>query len=234
MGKRANRRREDKSRRLSPASKPLEPRNPLQAEILEALNTEDQIFITGAAGTGKTYLATAYSANELAAKNYHHLLLIRPAVEAGEQLGFLPGDMGEKMDPYLRPFFDILNERMSKRGVEDAMKDGRIEIAPIGFQRGRTYDNSIILVDEAQNATYAQLKMLLTRVGEDSKVIVTGDHTQTDIGNRSGLKAYADMARAGGIPVFEFGPEHVVRSKICAFWTEATAKWEKIHGSQSA
>lgn len=232
MGKRSTRRREDKTKRLSPASVKLEPRNDLQAEILEALEKENQVFITGAAGTGKTYISTAWAANQLAAKNYHRLLLVRPTVEAGESYGFLPGDIDEKIGPHLRPFLDILAERMSKKGLEDALRDGRIEMTPIGFQRGSTYNNSIVLIDEAQNATYAQLKLLLTRIGEHSKVIVTGDHTQSDIGKRSGLWIFKKLAAERGVPVFEFGPEHVVRSEICAFWTEATLAWES--GCESA
>jgi phosphate starvation-inducible PhoH-like protein len=226
MGKRAVRRQPEKSRRLSPASIPLVPRNELQASILHSLQNEDQVFVIGAAGTGKTYLATSYAAIELGARNFDRIILVRPAVAAGEEHGFLPGDIKEKMDPWVRPFIDVLEERMSKTGAQQALQDGRIEICPIAYMRGRSIDNALILVDEAQNCTYEQLKMILTRAGENSKVFVFGDHTQSDLGHKSGLPAFAEMAEDGGVSVFRFGPEHVVRSKICQFWTEQTTVWE--------
>lgn len=227
MGKRSTRRRDEKTKRLSPASRPIVPRNQRQEEALSAVTENEQAFLLGAAGAGKTYIPTAYAANELATGNIQKIVLVRPAKTAGEDHGFIPGTLDEKLEPWLIPFMDVLEERMSKSGVIRAREEGKIEFAPISHMRGRTLNNAIILVDEAQNCTYDQLKLLLTRMGENSRVFVMGDHTQTDLGNKSGLPAFVKMAEgSGSVPVVRFGSKDVVRSAICQFWTEQTEKWE--------
>jgi phosphate starvation-inducible protein PhoH and related proteins len=164
-------------------------RTPAQSAYLEALKRNDLVFATGPAGTGKTYLAVAFAAACLEAGRCDRLILSRPAVEAGERLGFLPGDMREKVDPYLRPLYDALYDVLAPERVERGLATGVIEIAPLAFMRGRTLSHAIIILDEAQNCTAVQLKMFLTRIGDASKMIVTGDPTQVDLppGKDSGL-----------------------------------------------
>ena len=152
-----------------------------QSTYLSALETHDLVFTTGPAGTGKTYLAVAYAAARLESGKCDRLILSRPAVEAGERLGFLPGDMREKVDPYLRPLYDALYDVLAPERVERGLATGMIEIAPLAFMRGRTLSHAIIILDEAQNCTPVQMKMFLTRLGEQSKMIVTGDPTQVDL-----------------------------------------------------
>jgi phosphate starvation-inducible protein PhoH and related proteins len=164
-------------------------RTPAQSAYLASLKRSDLVFATGPAGTGKTYLAVAYAAACLEAGQCDRLILSRPAVEAGERLGFLPGDMREKVDPYLRPLYDALYDVLAPERVERGLSTGVIEIAPLAFMRGRTLSHAMIILDEAQNCTSVQMKMFLTRLGEQSKMIVTGDPTQVDLppGKDSGL-----------------------------------------------
>ena len=164
-------------------------RTPAQSAYLSALQTHDLVFATGPAGTGKTYLAVAIAASFLESGKCDRLILSRPAVEAGERLGFLPGDMREKVDPYLRPLYDALYDVLAPERVERGLATGMIEIAPLAFMRGRTLSHAMIILDEAQNCTPMQIKMFLTRLGEESKMIVTGDPTQVDLppGKDSGL-----------------------------------------------
>ena len=164
-------------------------RTPAQSAYLASLERNDLVFATGPAGTGKTYLAVAFAAACLESGRCDRLILSRPAVEAGERLGFLPGDMREKVDPYLRPLYDALYDTLAPERVERGLASGAIEIAPLAFMRGRTLSHAIIILDEAQNCTPMQLKMALTRLGEESKMIVTGDPTQVDLppGKDSGL-----------------------------------------------
>ena len=164
-------------------------RTPMQSSYLDSLQHNDLVFATGPAGTGKTYLAVAFAAACLEAGTCDRIILSRPAVEAGERLGFLPGDMREKVDPYLRPLYDALYDVLAPERVERELTAGVIEIAPLAFMRGRTLSHAIIILDEAQNCTAVQLKMFLTRIGENSKMIVTGDPTQVDLppGKDSGL-----------------------------------------------
>jgi phosphate starvation-inducible PhoH-like protein len=166
-------------------------RTPAQSAYLASLERHDLVFATGPAGTGKTYLAVAFAAACLESGRCDRLILSRPAVEAGERLGFLPGDMREKVDPYLRPLYDALYDTLAPERVERGLDSGAIEIAPLAFMRGRTLSQAIIILDEAQNCTPVQLKMALTRIGEESKMIVTGDPTQVDLppGKDSGLLA---------------------------------------------
>ena len=164
-------------------------RTPMQSAYLASLQRNDLVFATGPAGTGKTYLAVAFAAACLESGRCDRLILSRPAVEAGERLGFLPGDMREKVDPYLRPLYDALYDVLAPERVERGLATGVIEIAPLAFMRGRTLSHAIVILDEAQNCTPVQLKMFLTRLGEESKMIVTGDPTQVDLppGKDSGL-----------------------------------------------
>jgi len=161
--------------------KKVRPRTDNQRLLMEAIETKPLTVALGPAGTGKTYLAIAAAVEALDAGTVSRIVLSRPAVEAGENLGFLPGDMREKLDPYLRPLWDALNDRMGPKRLSQHLDDGTIEIAPVAFMRGRTLNNAFVLIDEAQNCTYGQLKMLLTRLGWHSTMVMTGDPDQTDL-----------------------------------------------------
>lgn len=169
--------------------KPLRPKTIGQEDYVKKILNNDMVFGIGPAGTGKTFLACAVAVNELKNKNVSKIILTRPAVEAGENLGFLPGDLKEKVDPYLRPLYDALNELIGQGGALKLEEKGAIEIVPLAYMRGRTLDNAFIILDEAQNTTREQMKMFLTRMGQNSKVVVTGDITQIDLpkGRASGL-----------------------------------------------
>lgn len=170
-------------------NKPVKPRTPGQLQIVQQVNERDVVFAVGPAGSGKTYTAVAMAVQYLKRRKVQKIILCRPAVEAGEQLGFLPGDLKDKVDPYLRPLYDALGDMIPGDRLEAYLEKNIIEIAPLAYMRGRTLNNAFILLDEAQNATQAQLKMFLTRMGIDSKIVVTGDATQIDLPKRhmSGL-----------------------------------------------
>jgi phosphate starvation-inducible protein PhoH and related proteins len=159
----------------------VRPRSENQRTLMEAIDAKPLTIAMGPAGTGKTYLAISAGVEALEAGTVARIVLSRPAVEAGENLGFLPGDMREKLDPYLRPLYDALNDRLGPKRLRQHLDDGTIEIAPVAFMRGRTLNNSFVLIDEAQNCTYGQLKMLLTRLGWHSTMVITGDPDQTDL-----------------------------------------------------
>lgn len=163
----------------------IKPRTKGQEKYIESLNRYDMVVSIGPAGTGKTFLAVAKALDELLKKNVSRIILTRPAVEAGENLGFLPGDLKEKVDPYLRPLYDSLYDLMDRERVDRMIRDGVIEIAPLAYMRGRTLSNAYLLLDEAQNTTSMQMKMFLTRLGVKSKAIITGDVTQIDLSIRS-------------------------------------------------
>jgi phosphate starvation-inducible PhoH-like protein len=163
-----------------------------QARLMEAIDKQNLVVALGPAGTGKTYLAIAKAVEALEAGRVGRIVLSRPAVEAGEALGFLPGDMEDKLAPYLRPLYDALSDRLSMKRVKAMMAEGLIEIAPIGFMRGRTLNNAFVVIDEAQNCTYGQLKMLLTRLGWHSTMVVTGDPNQSDL--LPGMSGLSDVA----------------------------------------
>jgi phosphate starvation-inducible PhoH-like protein len=202
---------------ISTRKRTLTARTQVQSDYIHAIETKDLVFGVGPAGTGKTYLAAAYAAAQLEAGNIDRIILTRPAVEAGERLGFLPGDMKEKVDPYLRPIYDALYDMMTPEKVEKALESGAIEIAPLAFMRGRTLSNAVVLVDEAQNTTTMQMKMALTRLGDGAKIIVTGDPSQIDLpsGQMSGLKdAISVLADVPEIAIIRFTNKDVVRHKL--------------------
>jgi phosphate starvation-inducible PhoH-like protein len=199
-------------------------RTPAQSAYIKSLQSRELVFGTGPAGTGKTYLAVAYAAGCLERGEVDRLILSRPAVEAGERLGFLPGDMKEKVDPYLRPLYDALYDVLAPERVERGLETKAIEIAPLAFMRGRTLSHSIIILDEAQNCTAMQMKMFLTRLGEGSKMIVTGDPTQIDLpaGQSSGLAdALSILDGVEGIGHVAFTRADVVRHPLVGRIIEA-------------
>ena len=204
--------------------KTIVPRSAMQARYMEALIKNDVIFALGPAGTGKTYLAVAQAVAQLITGSVDRLILSRPAVEAGEKIGFLPGDMKEKVDPYLRPLYDALYDTLPAEQVERRIASGEIEIAPIAFMRGRTLADSFIILDEAQNTTPSQMKMFLTRFGENSRMVVCGDPKQTDLPDpaKSGLAdAVSRLEGIESIATIRFGIKDVVRHPIVGRIVEA-------------
>jgi phosphate starvation-inducible protein PhoH and related proteins len=199
--------------------RPVRARTPAQDAYVRALRRHALVFGTGPAGTGKTWLAVAHAIMLFERKEVDRIILSRPAVEAGERLGFLPGDMREKVDPYLRPIYDALFDLMDARIVERALQAGEIEIAPLAFMRGRTLSNAVVILDEAQNTTSMQMKMFLTRLGENSRMIVTGDPSQVDLpqGQTSGLaEAVRLLKDIEGIGHVVFTHEDVIRHELVA------------------
>jgi phosphate starvation-inducible PhoH-like protein len=198
--------------------KTIIPRSPTQITYMQALARDDVIFALGPAGTGKTYVAVAQAVSQLISGSVQRLILSRPAVEAGERLGFLPGDMKEKVDPYLRPLYDALNDCMPPEQVERRIASGEIEIAPIAFMRGRTLADAFVILDEAQNTTPMQMKMFLTRFGQNSRMVVCGDPRQVDIPGGAAASGLADaVARLEGIEgiaTVRFSSSEVVRHPI--------------------
>ncbi len=200
------------------------PRSPGQATYMEALSTNEMVFGIGPAGTGKTYLAVAQAVAMLQAGKVDRIVLSRPAVEAGERLGFLPGDMKDKVDPYLRPLYDALHDMMPGDQVTRRITSGEIEVAPLAFMRGRTLAHCYAILDEAQNTTAAQMKMFLTRMGEGTRMVITGDLSQVDLptGVRSGLRdALETVEGVQGIGVVRFTARDVVRHPMVARIVEA-------------
>jgi phosphate starvation-inducible PhoH-like protein len=199
-------------------------RTPMQDAYIRAFDRAELVFGVGPAGTGKTYLAVAYAAQMLERGAVDRLILSRPAVEAGERLGFLPGDMREKVDPYLRPLYDALYDMMAADKVERGLASGMIEVAPLAFMRGRTLSNAVIILDEAQNTTSMQMKMFLTRLGENSRMIITGDPSQIDLppGQLSGLvEAVRLLEGVSGIAQVRFTASDVVRHPLVGRIVEA-------------
>lgn len=197
----------------------ITPRSPAQAAYLGAIDENVLVFGIGPAGTGKTYLAVAKAVERLVRGDVERIILSRPAVEAGEQLGFLPGDMREKVDPYLRPLYDALHDMMPAEQVTKRLENGDIEVAPLAFMRGRTLANAFVILDEAQNTTAVQMKMFLTRLGENARMVVTGDLSQVDLprGTRSGLRDAVDIiGEVDGVAVSHFDESDVVRHHLVA------------------
>ncbi len=198
--------------------KTIKPRSENQATLMKALDEKTLVFAVGPAGTGKTYLAICKAVEALQKGDVARIILSRPAVEAGEQIGFLPGGMEDKLAPYLRPLYDALSDRLSPAQLKHMMAEGIIEIAPIGFMRGRTLNNAFVVIDEAQNCTYTQIKMLLTRLGWHSTMVVTGDPAQTDLlPELSGLSKAADRLEAlSDTAVVRLAGQDVVRHPLVA------------------
>jgi phosphate starvation-inducible PhoH-like protein len=206
------------------AGRAVRPKTANQETYLEAIRTHDLVFATGPAGTGKTYLAVAAAVHLLRTDQVRRLMLVRPAVEAGERLGFLPGDLAEKVNPYLRPLFDALQDMLDYPTISRFMSSGVVEVAPLAFMRGRTLNNAVIILDEAQNTTKGQMKMFLTRMGQGSKTIVTGDTTQIDLpdARESGLiDAVRRLRRIKGAAFVTLDKSDVVRHELVQRVVEA-------------
>lgn len=219
---------------LTHKGKPVKCRTFGQKRYMEAIDKNTVVFAIGPAGTGKTYLAMAKAVVALKNKVVSRIILTRPAVEAGEKLGFLPGDLQSKVDPYLRPLYDALYEFMGPDAYHKMVENGTIEVAPLAYMRGRTLSDSFIILDEAQNCSMEQLKMFLTRFGEGSKVVVTGDVTQIDLPEerKSGLKRISEiLSSVEGIAVVELSNKDVVRHKLVKDIVKAFEKYEKQYGA---
>ena len=215
---------------LSRRGKTIRPKTLNQKRYVDAIDAHTIVFGIGPAGTGKTYLAMAKAVNALQRKQVTRIILTRPAVEAGERLGFLPGTLSEKIDPYLRPLYDALHDMMDPELIPKLMASGIIEVAPLAYMRGRTLNDAFIILDEAQNTTAEQMKMFLTRLGFGSKVVVTGDVTQIDLpgGNRSGLRAAVDILEGiDDIHIAELTSVDVVRHRLVSEIVDAYARYEE-------
>ena len=201
----------------SVSGKPIKSRSNNQQMLVDAFNKNDMVFAVGPAGTGKTYLSIALAVKSLKAKEVKKIILSRPAVEAGEKLGFLPGDMKEKIDPYLQPLYDSLEDMIPAVKLQDMVDKHIIQIAPLAFMRGRTLNDAIIILDEAQNTSTAQIRMFLTRLGMNSKMIITGDLTQIDLPyhQKSGLKEAVEILNdTEGIAIVKLSQKDIVRHKL--------------------
>ena len=218
---------------FSVTGKPIAPRTPGQKCLLDAYEQNDMVFATGPAGTGKTYTAIALAVRALKNKQVRRIILSRPAVEAGEKLGFLPGDMKDKIDPYLQPLYDALEDMVPPARLREMMEQNIIQIAPLAFMRGRTLNDAVVILDEAQNTTVAQIKMFLTRMGMSTKMIVTGDLTQVDLprNTRSGLAdALRVLQGVKGIGFVQMDECDIVRHKLVTRIVEAyRRKGEEEH-----
>ncbi|MAI76339.1 MAG: phosphate starvation-inducible protein PhoH [Pelagibacteraceae bacterium TMED65] len=211
----------------------IKPRSKKQVEYFNLVKKKDLVFCCGPAGTGKTYLAVALAVSMLKSGQIDKIILSRPAVEAGERLGFLPGDLKEKIDPYLRPIYDALNDMLSFSEVLKKIENGLIEIAPLAFMRGRTLSNSFIILDESQNTTAIQMKMFLTRLGENSKMIVNGDLSQVDLpsGTKSGLReSMRILKNIDDIGFVEFTDKDVVRNSLVSKIVSKYEEFERLQG----
>ena len=211
----------------------IKPRSQKQADYFDMVKKKKMVFCCGPAGTGKTYLAVAFAVSMLKSGQVEKIILSRPAVEAGERLGFLPGDLKEKIDPYLRPLYDALNDMLLFSEVLKKIESGAIEIAPLAFMRGRTLSNSFIILDESQNTTAVQMKMFLTRLGENSKMIVNGDLSQVDLpsGTKSGLRESIKILKdIKDIGFIEFAEKDVVRNRLVSKIVAKYEEFERIKG----
>ena len=212
------------------SGRPIKSRSENQQQLIEAYEKNDMVFAVGPAGTGKTYLSIALAVKALKEKTIKKIILSRPAVEAGEKLGFLPGDMKDKIDPYLQPLYDALEDMIPAVKLQDMMEKHIIQIAPLAFMRGRTLSDAVVILDEAQNTTSQQIRMFLTRMGMNTKMIITGDLTQIDLPReqRSGLKeALKILDGVEGISVVRLGQKDIVRHKLVTRIVNAYDKYDK-------
>ena len=212
------------------SGRPIKGRSENQQFLIDSFNKNDMIFAVGPAGTGKTYLSIALAVKAMKEKNAKKIILSRPAVEAGEKLGFLPGDMKDKIDPYLQPLYDALEDMIPAAKLQDMMDKHIIQIAPLAFMRGRTLSDAVVILDEAQNTTPAQIRMFLTRMGWNTKMIITGDMTQIDLPHdqKSGLKeALQLLSGIEGISVVEFNKKDIVRHKLVTRIVNAYEAYDK-------
>ena len=218
------------------SGRPIKGRSENQQLLIDSFNKNDMIFAVGPAGTGKTYLSIALAVKAMKEKNAKKIILSRPAVEAGEKLGFLPGDMKDKIDPYLQPLYDALEDMIPAAKLQDMMDKHMIQIAPLAFMRGRTLSDAVVILDEAQNTTPAQIRMFLTRMGWNTKMIITGDMTQIDLPHeqKSGLKeALQLLSGIEGISVVEFNKKDIVRHKLVTRIVNAYEAYDKArHGEK--
>lgn len=215
---------------ITMSGKPVKPKTLGQKKYIDTINKNTVVFGVGPAGTGKTYLAVAMAVKAFRAKEINRIILTRPAVEAGEKLGFLPGDLQQKVDPYLRPLYDALFDMLGADNFQKYQEKGSIEVAPLAYMRGRTLDDSFIILDEAQNTTPEQMKMFLTRLGFNSKIVVTGDVTQIDLpdGKKSGLKEAVKILKGiDDIETVRFTEKDVVRHRLVQDIIKAYEKSEK-------
>ena len=205
------------------ANKPLVhliPKTENQALYMKALMEEKQVICMGPAGTGKTYVVATHAANRYISKDIHKIIITRPHVPVGRDIGFLKGDLADKTLPWAMPVLDVLEQHLGKGAVETGLKNGNIEVAPMALMRGRSFDNAYIIVDEAQNITIPELKMVVTRVGENSTLVLNGDTKQSDISEQSGLSKAIHLAKKYNIsaPVVEFTTDDIIRSDVCKQW----------------
>ena len=217
---------------ITSSGKPIKPKTLGQRRYVDAMKNNTVVFGIGPAGTGKTYLAVAMAVKAFKAKEVNRIILTRPAVEAGESLGFLPGDLQQKVDPYLRPLYDALFDMFGAESFQRQMERGSIEVAPLAYMRGRTLDDSFIILDEAQNTTSEQMKMFLTRLGTNSKAVVTGDVTQIDLprGKRSGLREVVKILKnIDGIKTVRLDEKDVVRHHLVQEIVKAYEKYAEKH-----
>jgi phosphate starvation-inducible protein PhoH and related proteins len=197
-----------------------------QREYLIALKEADQVFAIGPAGSGKTYIPIMFALQKYLKREINKIILTRPAVEVGESHGYLPGDLNRKLAPWVIPITEIMEEVLGKERFLQMMRDGDFEVAPFAYMRGRTFNNAFVMLDEAQNTTVKQMEMFLTRIGEDTKMVICGDLRQSDVCSRSGLSRALELIKAHNLParIVEFTSKDVVRSSICQQWVEAFEK----------
>lgn len=204
----------------------IAPKTDRQKELLDSLKSSSQVFILGPAGTGKTYVTATHAADLYTLKEIDKIVITRPHVAVGKDIGFLPGTLEEKTYPWALPVLDVLTKHLGKGSVETGIKNGNIEMAPLAMMRGRSFEDSFIIVDEAQNITTPELKMLLTRVGDGSTIVLNGDVQQSDLKETDGLTKVIHLAKKHmlPIPIIEFGLDDIIRSDICAEWVKVFMK----------